>query len=63
MEAWWFSRIVAHHPYVILLTIFLFSCTCLIAPRTIQNFPDFSDPQLVRISNLYLYNYIYILYL
>ncbi|KAL2743261.1 protein dispatched [Vespula maculifrons] len=46
MEAWWFSRIVAHHPYVILLTIFLFSCTCLIAPRTIQNFPDFSDPQL-----------------
>ncbi|XP_047355130.1 protein dispatched isoform X1 [Vespa velutina] len=46
MEAWWFSRIVAHHPYVILLTVFLFSCTCLIAPRTIQNFPDFSDPQL-----------------
>ncbi|XP_015182400.1 PREDICTED: protein dispatched isoform X2 [Polistes dominula] len=46
MEAWWFSRIVAHHPCVILLTVFLFSCTCLIAPRTIEHLPDFSDPQL-----------------
>ncbi|KAI4473838.1 hypothetical protein M0802_015925 [Mischocyttarus mexicanus] len=46
MEAWWFSRIVAHHPCIILMTVFLFSCTCLIAPRTIQSLPDFSDPQL-----------------
>ncbi|KZC07514.1 Protein dispatched [Dufourea novaeangliae] len=46
MEVWWFSRIIAHHPYTILLGILIFSSTCLIVPLTVKKFPDFSDPQL-----------------
>ncbi|XP_012135069.1 protein dispatched isoform X1 [Megachile rotundata] len=46
MEVWWFSRVVAHYPYSILTTIFIFSSTCLIVPLAVKKFPDFSDPQL-----------------
>ncbi|XP_012280511.1 protein dispatched [Orussus abietinus] len=46
MEVWWFSRVVAHHPYAILVAVFVFSTTCLIVPLTTKKFPDFSDPQL-----------------
>ncbi|XP_066585770.1 protein dispatched [Prorops nasuta] len=46
MEEWWFSRVVAHHPYTILIAVFVFSSTCLIVPLTTKKFPDFSDPQL-----------------
>ncbi|XP_026674995.1 protein dispatched [Ceratina calcarata] len=46
MEVWWFSRVIAHHPYAIVIAILIFSSTCLIAPLTIKKFPDFSDPQL-----------------
>ncbi|XP_015609573.1 protein dispatched homolog 1 isoform X2 [Cephus cinctus] len=46
MEVWWFSRVVAHHPYAILAAVFVFSSTCLIVPLTTKKFPDFSDPQL-----------------
>lgn len=51
MEMWWFSRIIAHHPYTILMIILIFSSTCLIVPLAIKKFPDFSDPQLVSIYN------------
>ncbi|XP_076237082.1 protein dispatched [Calliopsis andreniformis] len=46
MEVWWFSRVITHHPYTILMVILLFSSTCLIVPLTVKKFPDFSDPQL-----------------
>ncbi|CAL7936449.1 unnamed protein product [Xylocopa violacea] len=46
MEVWWFSRVIAHHPYTILMAILIFSSTCLIVPLAIKKFPDFSDPQL-----------------
>ncbi|OAD58699.1 Protein dispatched like protein 1, partial [Eufriesea mexicana] len=46
MEVWWFSRVIAHHPYTILMAILIFSSTCLILPLAIKKFPDFSDPQL-----------------
>ncbi|XP_011313149.1 protein dispatched [Fopius arisanus] len=46
MEIWWFSRVVAHHPYSILIAVFVFSSTCLIVPLATNKFPDFSDPQL-----------------
>lgn len=46
MEMWWFSRVIAHHPYTILMIILIFSSTCLIVPLAIKKFPDFSDPQL-----------------
>ncbi|XP_012258366.2 protein dispatched [Athalia rosae] len=46
MEIWWFSRVVAYHPYAILAAVFVFSSTCLIVPLTTKKFPDFSDPQL-----------------
>lgn len=48
MEASWFPRIIAHHPYIILLVVFIFSSICLIIPLTTKKFPDFSDPQNVR---------------
>ncbi|XP_067210286.1 protein dispatched isoform X1 [Linepithema humile] len=44
MEASWFSRVVAHHPYAILMIVFVFSSVCLIIPLTTQKLPDFSDP-------------------
>lgn len=47
MEAWWFSKVVARHPYAILIAVFVFSSTCLIVPLVTRKFPDFSDPQLV----------------
>jgi len=47
MEAFWFPRIIAHHPYIILLVILTFSSICLIVPLTTEKFPDFSDPQMV----------------
>ncbi|XP_033310868.1 protein dispatched [Bombus bifarius] len=46
MEIWWISRVIAHHPYTILMAIFIFSSTCVIVPLAIKKFPDFSDPQL-----------------
>ncbi|XP_034948798.1 protein dispatched [Chelonus insularis] len=46
MEVWWFSRVVAHHPYAILAAVFVLSSTCLIVPLATNNFPDFSDPQM-----------------
>ncbi|XP_043605135.1 protein dispatched [Bombus pyrosoma] len=46
MEIWWISRVIAHHPYTILMAILIFSSTCLIVPLAIKKFPDFSDPQL-----------------
>jgi hypothetical protein len=47
MEFSWYSRILAHHPYIILISIFLLSLISLIVPLSIEKFPDFSDPQLV----------------
>ncbi|XP_019696069.1 protein dispatched isoform X2 [Harpegnathos saltator] len=46
MEAWWFPRMVAHHPYITLITVFVFSSICVIAPLSTKRFPDFSDPQM-----------------
>ncbi|XP_076224965.1 protein dispatched [Nomia melanderi] len=46
MEVCWLSRVIAHHPYTILLGILIFSSTCLIVPLAVKKFPDFSDPQL-----------------
>ncbi|XP_054006493.1 protein dispatched isoform X1 [Hylaeus anthracinus] len=46
MEVWLFSRVIAHHPYTILMVILIFSSTCLIVPLAVKKFPDFSDPQL-----------------
>lgn len=55
MEAAWFPRIIAHHPYIILLVVFIFSSICLILPLTTKKFPDFSDPQMVCSSmNLFI---------
>jgi len=47
MKASWYPRIIAHHPYIILLVIFIFSLVCLIIPLTTEKFPDFTDPQMV----------------
>lgn len=47
MDVWWFSRVITHHPYAILIAVFVFSSTCLIVPFATKKFPDFSDPQLV----------------
>nr|CAD7587776.1 unnamed protein product [Timema genevievae] len=41
-----FARIVAHHPYVILVAVTVFSTTCLVIPLTTKKLPNFSDPQL-----------------
>ncbi|XP_044016509.1 protein dispatched homolog 1 [Aphidius gifuensis] len=46
MKIWWCSWAIAHHPYVILSSVFIFSSTCLILPFITTNFPDFSTPQL-----------------
>ncbi|XP_011634830.1 protein dispatched [Pogonomyrmex barbatus] len=46
MEGAWFPRIIAHHPYVILLIVFIFSSTCVIIPLTTKKFPEFLDPQM-----------------
>lgn len=46
MEASWFPRIIAHHPYIIILVVFIFSSLCLILPFTTEKIPDFSDPQM-----------------
>lgn len=44
-----FARIVAHHPYVILVAVAVFAGTCLIIPLTTRKPPDFSDPQMVSL--------------
>lgn len=46
MDIWWFSRVITHHPYAILIAVFVFSSTCLIVPFATKKFPDFTDPQL-----------------
>lgn len=50
METLWFSRLVARHPYIILMVVFAFSSICLIIPLTTRKLPDFSDPQMVCIN-------------
>lgn len=47
MEIFWFPRLVAHHPYIILMVVFAFSSICLIIPLTTERLPDFTDPQMV----------------
>ncbi|XP_029177089.1 protein dispatched-like [Nylanderia fulva] len=46
MKTSWFPRLIAHHPYIILMVIFAFSSICLIIPLTTKKLPDFSDPQM-----------------
>ncbi|XP_029662048.1 protein dispatched-like [Formica exsecta] len=46
MEVFWFPRLVAHHPYIILMVVFAFSSICLIIPLTTEKLPDFTDPQM-----------------
>jgi len=62
METSWFPRLVAHHPYIILMVVFAFSSICLIIPLTTRKFPDFSDPQMVYINmNLFKFEKLYII--
>lgn len=42
-----FPRMIAHHPYVTLTIVLIFSSMCVIVSLTTQKFPDFSDPQMV----------------
>lgn len=46
MEVLWCCRVIAHHPYAILMAVFLLSSICFIVPLATKKFPDFSDPQL-----------------
>ncbi|XP_018405326.1 PREDICTED: protein dispatched homolog 1 [Cyphomyrmex costatus] len=46
MKTSWYPRMIAHHPYIILLIIFTFSSVCLIIPLITEKFPDFKDPQM-----------------
>ena len=46
MNLSWYPRVLAHHPCVIIIAVFVFSSTCLIVPLITKKFPDFSDPQL-----------------
>ncbi|XP_072754986.1 protein dispatched isoform X2 [Anoplolepis gracilipes] len=46
METFWYPRLIAHHPYIILILVFAFSSMCLIIPLTTEKLPDFSDPQM-----------------
>ncbi|XP_049846062.1 protein dispatched [Schistocerca gregaria] len=40
----WFARIIAYHPYVILIGVAVFAATCIVIPVTTRKPPDFSDP-------------------
>ncbi|KAK7868686.1 hypothetical protein R5R35_006977 [Gryllus longicercus] len=42
----WYARIVAHHPYVVLIAVAVFAGTCLVIPLTTKTLPNFTDPQL-----------------
>ncbi|XP_063242455.1 protein dispatched isoform X2 [Bacillus rossius redtenbacheri] len=42
----WYARVVAHHPYMILVAVVVFSTTCLVIPLTTKSLPNFADPQL-----------------
>ncbi|XP_014252148.1 protein dispatched [Cimex lectularius] len=42
----WFARVLAHHPYVVLIAVAVFSSTCVIIPLTTLKLPNFKDPQL-----------------
>ncbi|XP_011496004.1 PREDICTED: protein dispatched-like [Ceratosolen solmsi marchali] len=42
----WYSRFLSHHPYIVLILIFVLSSISLIVPLSVKRFPDFSDPQL-----------------
>lgn len=48
MKVWWFSWVIARHPWAIVSAVFIFSSTCLIAPLVTTEFPDFSAPQMVN---------------
>lgn len=43
----WYINFLVKHPYIVLLTISVFSCTCLILPYTVKTMklPNFQDPQ------------------
>lgn len=42
----WMSTVIAHHPFVIIIAVIVFSLACIIIPLTTVKFPDFNDPQL-----------------
>lgn len=42
-----FARILAHHPYVILVAVAVFASTCMVIPLATRNLPSFGNPQLV----------------
>lgn len=53
--AWWFPRVIAHYPYIILTAVSLFSSICIIIPLTTRKLPDFSDPQMVNYLDIEIY--------
>ncbi|EZA51791.1 hypothetical protein DMN91_003866 [Ooceraea biroi] len=46
MKAEWFPRVVAHHPYIIFIAVFVLSSICMIIPFMTNKLPDFRDPQM-----------------
>lgn len=51
----WVANILIHHPCMILISVTVFSGTCLIIPLSLKIYPNFSDPQMVNIyTNIYI---------
>lgn len=43
----WFANILVHHPCMVLISVIVFSGSCLIIPLSLRILPNFSDPQMV----------------
>ncbi|RZF40076.1 hypothetical protein LSTR_LSTR002479 [Laodelphax striatellus] len=41
----WFTNVVAHHPYVVLMAVGVFSSACMIVSIANSSLPNFTDPQ------------------
>jgi len=50
-----FANFLINRPLIILVTVMVFSGTCLIIPFILKSFPDFTDPQMVRLSTVVNY--------
>lgn len=40
------TRVVTHHPFIVIITVIVFSTACLLIPLTTVKHPEFKDPQL-----------------
>lgn len=47
----WYCKLIAQQPYLVIISVAVFSVACTIVSLTTRHIPDFEDPTLVLYLN------------